>query len=54
MTPVLRTSRRTNYSALMLFGIVYLATLAIVISPESFRADGATLGTANPTTKGTP
>jgi|GEM_PF-4672975 len=56
MTPVLRTSRPTSYPALMLFGIVYLAALAIVVSPESFRASGAMPGTtaSNPNAKGTP
>ena len=43
MTTAFRTTRRTSYPALMLFGIVYLGTLAIVFSPQSFRADGATL-----------
>jgi hypothetical protein len=39
MTQVLRSTRRTSYPALMLFGIVYLSALAIVVSPESFRSD---------------
>ena len=34
-----RTVRRNSYPALMLFGVVYLAALAIVISPESFVSD---------------
>jgi hypothetical protein len=34
-----RTVRRNSYPALMLFGVVYLAALAMVISPESFRSD---------------
>lgn len=54
MTTVLRSPRRTSYPALMLFGIVYLATLAIVVSPESFRAAHATLDTVAQTAKGTP
>lgn len=54
MTPAIRTTRRTSYSALMLFGIVYLATLAIVISPQSFRATQGTLDTVTQTAKGTP
>lgn len=41
MTTLPRSARRTSYPALMLFGIVYLATLAVVLSPESFRAGGA-------------
>lgn len=41
MTQVLRSTRRTSYSALMLFGIVYLSALAIVVSPQSFRSDPA-------------
>lgn len=54
MTPTIRTARRTSYPALMLFGIVYLATLAIVVSPESFRAAHVTLDTVTRTAKGTP
>lgn len=54
MTPTIRTARHTSYPALMLFGIVYLATLAIVASPESFRAAHATLDTVAQTAKGTP
>lgn len=54
MTPTIRTTRRTSYPALMLFGIVYLATLAIVVSPESFRAAHVTLDTVAPNPKGTP
>lgn len=38
-----RTVRRNSYPALMLFGVVYLAALAIVVSPESFRSDRAAL-----------
>ncbi len=45
MTTAIRTTHRASYPALMIFGIVYLATLAIVVSPESFRADGATFDT---------
>lgn len=37
MTTITRSARRTSYPALMVFGIVYLATLAIIISPQSFR-----------------
>jgi Na+(H+)/acetate symporter ActP len=39
MTTVLRSTRRSSYPALMLFGLVYLMAFAIVISPETFRAD---------------
>lgn len=56
MTVVRRSSRRTSYPALMLFGFAYLATLAIVVSPASFRVDKATLEptATNQTAKGTP
>lgn len=37
MTPI-RSTKRTSYTALMVFGIVYIATLAIVFAPESLRA----------------
>lgn len=40
MTATIRTARRTSYPALMLFGIVYVATLAVVIAPESLRSGG--------------
>lgn len=46
MTTVLRSNRRTSYPALMLFGIVYLAALAIVVFPERFRTDGPMLSGA--------
>lgn len=46
MTPTIRTARRTSYPALMLFGLVYIAALAIVIAPESLR--GASGGQAAP------
>ena len=54
MTPTIRATRRISYPALMLFGIVYLATLAIVVSPESFRAAHVTPDTVAQTAKGTP
>lgn len=56
MTPIIRTSRRSSYPALMLFGLVYLMALAIVVSPETFRADRATVDSTAATqiTKGTP
>lgn len=41
MTTLPRSARRTSYPALMLFGVIYLVTLAVVLSPESFRADRA-------------
>jgi len=41
MSIALRTARRTSYPALMLFGLVYLAALAVVVSPETFRTDAA-------------
>lgn len=44
MTTAIRTTRRTSYPALMLFGIVYIATLALVVSPQSFRSDGSLPG----------
>jgi hypothetical protein len=58
MTTVLRSSRRTSYPALMLFLCVYLAALAIVVSPESFRSEpvlpGKTAAPSDEAPKGTP
>lgn len=55
MTTTIRSARRTGYPALMVFGIVYLATLAIVFTPESLRAGSHAPGTAaSQAAKGTP
>lgn len=35
----IRSTRHNSYPALMVFGLVYLAALAIVIAPDSLRAD---------------
>lgn len=39
MTAILRKQRRTSYPALLLFLIVYLATLAVIVAPDRFRAE---------------
>ncbi len=36
MTPI-RSANRPTYPALIVFGIVYIATLAIVFAPQSLR-----------------
>ncbi|MCT8330796.1 hypothetical protein [Albidovulum sediminis] len=38
MTQTIRSAQRTSYPALMAFGIVYLATLAVVFGSDSLRA----------------
>lgn len=38
MTQTIRSAQRTSYPALMIFGVVYLATLAIVFGSDSLRA----------------
>lgn len=50
MTSGIRTARRTSYPALMLFGLVYVATLAIVFAPESLR--GGSFDHSLPQSKG--
>ncbi len=41
MTQTIRSAQRASYPALMIFGVVYLATLAIIFGPDSLRADPA-------------
>lgn len=53
MTPI-RSANRTSYPALITFGIVYIATLAIVFTPQSLRACAGGHGTPAIITKGAP
>ena len=39
MTQTIRSAQRTSYPALMISGVVHLATLAIISGPDSLRTD---------------